>query len=98
MGDDLKIYDKGDNRLTFSMSIETDLYKELDGKVEKPLIDNIELYKELETMHMIQSESGNSLKEKIENFENKISKSNGKTKKVDTINSNLQRYKLKYKY
>lgn len=98
MGDDLKIYDKGDNRLTFSMSIDTDLYKELDGKVEKPLIDNIELYKELETMHMIQSESGNSLKEKIENFENKISKSNGKTKKVDTINSNLQRYKLKYKY
>lgn len=98
MGDDLKIYDKGDNRLTFSMNIETDLYKELDGKVKKPLIDNIELYKELETMHMIQSESGNSLKEKIENFENKISKSNGKTKKVDTINSNLQRYKLKYKY
>jgi len=98
MGDDLKIYDKGDNRLTFSMNIETDLYKELDGKVKKPLIDNIELYKELETMHMIQSESGNSLKEKIENFENKISKSNGKAKKVDTINSNLQRYKLKYKY
>lgn len=50
MGDDLKIYDKGDNRLTFSMNIETDLYKELDGKVKKPLIDNIELYKELENV------------------------------------------------
>ena len=99
MNDELGIYKNSDNSLSFTMKVGTDLYKELGGKVKKSAIDTLELYKELETMHMIQKENGDCLKEKVVNFENKIvANKTGEKKNTVVKNECEQRYKLKYKY
>lgn len=88
-------------KVDFSMDVSVDLYEKLKGVAKRSEIDDIELRKELATMHQVLKTDGADIIKKIDNFNNCVLAENAIAEVesnpiVNTIRNNG--YKLKYKY